>query len=194
MVKIACMKHYFFKDLDNLDLFTMELERHQDLLECKKCSKNDQFVSHGYVYKKHVKGDTRTVGKRIFCSDRYHRSGCGSTLRLYLATELPAHQYTSIHLFIFLSSLIDNASIQKAYEKATLTENPRNAYRWLNKCLRKLTDYRLFLNKRTEVQSLLFKSKNKRRQLLLPTLQSLFVKTKHLPCATYQMNHQTCFL
>lgn len=194
MVKIACMKHYFFKDLHSLDLFTMELEHHQDLIKCKKCSKNDQFVSHGYVYKKHVKGGTRTVGKRIFCSDRYRRSGCGSTLRLYLATELPALQYTATQLFIFLSSLIDNLSIQKAYEKATLTENPRNAYRWLNKCLRKLTDYRLFLNKRTEVQSSLFKSKNKRRQLLLPTLQKLFVKTKNPPCATYQMNYQTCFL
>jgi len=194
MVKIVCMKHYFFKDLDSLDLFTVELERHQNLLECKKCSKNDQFVSHGYVYKKHVQGGIRTVGKRIFCSDRYRRSGCGSTLRLYLAAELPALQYTTTELFIFLSSLIDNISIQKAYEKATLTENPRNAYRWLTKCLRKLSDYRCFLNKRTEAQRPLFKSKSKRRQLLLPTLQHLFVKTQHPPCAAYQMNRQACFL
>jgi len=194
VVKIACMKHYFFKDMGSLDLFTMALERHQDVLECKKCSKSNQFVSHGYVYKKHLQGDTRTVGKRIFCSDRYGRSGCGSTLRLYLAAELPALQYTATHLFIFLCALIDSASIQKAYEQATHTENPRNAYRWLDKCLHKLMDYRHFLNSRTEARSPLFKSRSKRLQLLLPTLQCLFVKTKFPACAAYQMNRQTCFV
>ncbi len=117
--------------METLHQFTLELGFHEDALQCKNCAACNAFVSHGFIYKKQHNGDKKPVGKRVFCSNRYGKSGCGCTLRLYLAADIPTLQYSSIHLFIFLSALIAGLNIQKAYQKATGTLEPRNAYRWL---------------------------------------------------------------
>jgi len=96
----------FFKDLGRLHQFTLSLDFHQDMTQCHKCSKHDQFVSHGFVYKKQRQGDKTIVGKRIFCSNRYGKVGCGSTHRLYLTAQIPSLQYNTEHLFRFLLELI----------------------------------------------------------------------------------------
>jgi len=95
-----------------------------DSLCCQHCSKKDQFVSHGFVYKKQFHGKTRTVDKRLFCSSRHGRSGCGRTARLYLATELSRLHYTATHLTVFLLALLAGHSTIQAYQGATQTTEP----------------------------------------------------------------------
>lgn len=172
----------------------MELDHHEDTLECKKCSKGDQFVSHGFVYKKHTKGQQRTVGKRIFCSNRHGKTGCGCTYRLYLAVELPSLQYTTEHLFVFLTALLAGLGIQKAYTKATNALDPRNAYRWLCKLERKLIEHRAFVATRTQPGLLAFITRCRRLQILLPTIQRIFSKTDRQPCLQYQLRQQSAFI
>jgi len=184
----------FFKNIDTLHQFTMELELHQDNLQCRKCNKSDQFVSHGYVYKKKNKGGKRTVGKRIFCSNRFGKTGCGCTLRLYLADEIPRLQFNTTHFFIFLTNLFIGSSIQKAYTVATNTCDPRNAYRWLKKLKRKLIDYRHVLSHRLQAASGASQFTNKRLQLLLPTLQNILSHLGSPPCAQYQLQQQDRFV
>lgn len=82
----------YFNDMDTLHRFTLEIDRYQDELQCHHCAKNDQFVSHGFIYKQRSQSLREAVGKRIFCSNRYGRSGCARTFRLYIATELPSLQ------------------------------------------------------------------------------------------------------
>lgn len=177
-----------------MHLFTLTLDTHSDHLNCQHCLKNDQFVSHGFIYKKQNQGEKQAVGKRIFCSNRSGRSGCGSTFQFYLSQEIPSLHYSTLELFIFLSSLLSSLTVQEAYEKATGTCDPRNAYRWLTKLQNKLMDYRCLLNTRTEPIIEIFKSKSKRFQLLLPTLQSLFLLMKEAPCADYQNLNQMSFI
>jgi len=172
----------------------MELEFYSDSLQCHKCLKNNQFVSHGFVYKKQCQGKRRKVGKRIFCSNRSGRSGCGSTLRFYLSLEHPSLQYSASHLFAFLSALIARLTIQQAYENATGSREPRNAYRWLNKLQHKIIDYRSLLKMPTMDVVEAFKYRARRFQILLPTIHQLFLSIGFQPCAQYQIIKQMRFI
>jgi hypothetical protein len=188
------MKHHFFESMESLNQFTMELDRHQDSLVCKQCSKSDQFISHGYVYRQLTQKTRITVGKRLFCSNRHGRSGCGSTLRLYLAFIIPVLRYDATHLMAFLNALINGMSIQKAYQAATQTDEPRNAYRWLDKLHDQLINYHGFLKTRAQELVTSFRSRTRRLQILLPTIQRLATITPSNLCRSYQLECQTCFI
>jgi len=183
----------FFKDLDSIQQFTRSLDHHHDNLICQFCSKNNQFVSHGFVYKKQYNGLRQTVGKRIFCSNRFGRSGCGRTFQVYLATEIPKLNYAIHHLAVFIHCLLAGSCIDKAYYTATKTKDTRNAYRWLNKLQGRLIDYRLVLNRRTEDCVNIFKSRVRRLQLLLPTL-SVLISSVVSSCFHYQLCTQKPFI
>lgn len=193
IAKISRMKRYF-DDMTTLDRFTRELDCHQDERQCHHCFKHDQFVSHGFVYKQRSQSLREAIGKRLFCSNRYGRTGCGRTFQLYIREALPGHRYNTHHLFIFLDSLLKLRTVQQAYEKATGTGEPRNAWRWLNKLQAQLIRYRCVLETRSEEVVDTFKSRCKRLQILLPTIQRLFLKISAPPCACYQVLNQTSFI
>ncbi len=182
----------YFNDLDTLHRFTLTLDSQPHPIQCRHCAKRGQFVSHGFVYKKQHHGEKRAVGKRIFCSNRHGRSGCGRTLRLYLTTELAFLHYTTVHLTAFLFALLSGRSIQAAYLAATQTAEPRNAYRWLHKLQRKLIDYRALLKTPCLRLARRLTVKNKQRDILLSSLQGLFSTLGS--CAQIQQHTQTAFV
>lgn len=184
----------FFDDIDTLHRFTLELDHHRASLACPHCSKCGQFVAHGFVHKKHSQGLKRTVGKRILCSNRYGKSGCGRTQRLYLTSEVPMLQYTAQHLFTFLSALLTGLSVHGAYAQATGCSEPRNAFRWLNKLQRKLSDYRSVLVTRPRAAFSPPNCRTRRLQLLLTTLQQLFALPGLSNCRHYQQRFQQTFV
>lgn len=186
------MKRYF-NDLETLNRFTLSLDCQAGSMCCQHCSKTDQFVSHGFVYKKHYHGKTRTVGKRLFCSNRSGHSGCGRTVRLYLVTEITRLHYTAAHITAFILALLVGHSTQQAYWAATQTIEPRHAYRWLNKLQRKLVDYRALIHNRL-TPACRFTSTSKQRCIVLSTLQRLFSQFGKLACIQYQRQTQTAFI
>jgi len=183
----------FFKDLDSIQQFTHSLNQYHDVLKCQFCSKNNHFVSHGFVYKKQYNGLKKTVGKRIFCSNRFGRSGCGRTFRVYLATEVPKLNYAIRHLSAFIHALIAGVCIHNAYYHATKTRDSRNAYRWLNKLQHKFIDYRQVLSMRIVNSVSLFQNRVRRLQLILPTLSALLSNTVS-SCPHYQIHTQKPFV
>jgi len=182
----------YFNDLDTLHRFTLALDSQLHPIQCWHCSKQGQFVSHGFVYKKQHRGERRAVGKRLFCSNRSGRSGCGRTLRLYLATELAFLHYTTVHLTAFLLALLSGRTIQHAYRAATQTTEPRNAWRWIQKLQRKLVDYRAWLKTPCPPLVCRVTVKNKQRGILLSSLQILFSALGS--CAQIQHRTQTAFV
>ena len=183
--------HTFFEDLSSLDRFTRELDSHVDTEECHHCRRRGQLVSHGFVYKKQHCGDPLPVGKRIFCSNRCGRSGCGRTRRLYLKAFIPAWHYAASCLAGFVSALCTGASIAKAYCAATGAAAHRQAYRWLDKLERRLPDYRCALSPRQEHP--LTKPRCRRLRLLLPALGALFEQLGPQPCARFQWQRKVAF-
>ena len=140
----------FFTDMASLHQFTMELDLHRDSLHCKNCAGGNDFISHGFVFEKCSQGEPRKVGKRLLCANRHGRSGCGATLRLYLSAGIPRLKYSAVVMTLFLTALLQGLSIQQAYQSATDTDDPRNAYRWLRRCSDRILVYRTGLKNRAE--------------------------------------------
>ena len=177
-----------------MNQFTLSLELNLGQVVCDNCKQNDQFVSHGFVYKNLNQGKTIITGKRLFCANRWQHSGCGSTVRLYLAEQIPTLVYSTEQMTTFLRALLACNSIQQAYKSATNTDDPRNAYRWLNKLTNKLTHYRVFVKKPTIKTSSTIHFSTRRLQLLLPVINTIFLALGEQACRDYQFNHQQPFI
>jgi len=184
----------FFDNIESINHFTLSLECHHKSLRCESCAKDDQFVSHGFIYKQRSQLVSQAVGKRILCSNRYGRSGCGKTIRLTIANEIPTLCYRATHVFLFLSALLVGSSVQLAYQQATGQVDARNAWRWLNKLMAKLTVFRGFFIARAPALCSLHSSGSRRRRLLLPTIAHLCSRFTSSLCSAFQLHTQLAFL
>jgi hypothetical protein len=162
-------------------------------LRCPKCKQAPPLVSHGFVYKYFSSKDKMKVGKRLWCSYRYGRSGCGATVRLYMAEIIPRHRYTATELTIFLVTLISSLSISTAYKAATNSDEPRNAYRWIAKLKQNLSTYRTLLNHRTDYSTEDLASIPAPLRNLVPTLVALKEKLGDAFCPCFQSLTQSAF-
>ncbi|MBL4864830.1 MAG: hypothetical protein JKY67_00460 [Pseudomonadales bacterium] len=187
----------FFDNIDHLDQFTHGLDQHIGSIACQHCLKPNQLVPHGFVYKnQHLNNliDKEPVGKRLLCSNRYGRTGCGRTIRLYLADNIPALSRTAIPITLFFLALLSGKPIQLAYKEATRTNDPRNAYRWLCKCQARLTRYRAFLVNQREAFTTTIRSRSERLQILLPTIEGLRIVFSDSFVADFQLALQQRFM
>jgi hypothetical protein len=183
----------FFDTLDAIHQFTFSLDQHA--LLCGSCKVRGQFVSHGFCYKQQNFAATTPVGKRILCSRRSGRTGCGRTVQLYIASAVPGLRYGATQLFAFITALLANLSITAAYHKAVGMLESRHAWRWFKKLLQQLILYRHYLHRDAHTDSAMFNTQSRSRQLLLPTLKALFSRThpalNHI--ASFQQTHQVRF-
>lgn len=184
----------FYPDIESLDAFTFSLDSLGEKIQCKHCHQSGQMISHGFIYRQHSSIEKEPVGKRVFCSNRYGRSGCGRTHQLYVAHRFPFLHYGAAALLIFLCSLLMGRSLEDAYEAATEQVEPRNAWRWLKRLMRNLSDFRCFLKTRLKPTDTAPQLKNRRLSLLLSTLMPLLSQPPHDPCRHYQLQQQRAFI
>lgn len=190
----------FFNTIESIDRFTFTLDYHQHSLTCDSCLSHGQFVSHGFVYKQRSQTLCEPVGKRILCSNRYGRTGCGRTFQLYLASELPSCHYGTTQLLAFIAALFTKVSITSAYCKAVGQHEPRHAWRWFKKLTQQLMTYRRYLHRDAQTNSPLFYTQSRSKQLLLPTLHALFfcrqdkVDSNPNSCSAFQQTCQVPFM
>lgn len=181
-------------DFGTLDRFTLSFDSQPEPPRCPHCSKSDQLVSHGAIYKQRSSHEREAVGKRVLCSNRYQHSGCGRTFPLYVANVLPRRRYSAAHLFVFLSALLLGMAVESAYRRATGQNDARHGWRWLHRLEHKLIDFRRFLAVRVEPGLTTVCRRVRRLRLLLPTLRSLLARYPACPCASYQIDSQNAFL
>lgn len=187
----------FFTDFASLDSFTRSLFIHQSQTQCPHCLKHDQFVSHGLIYKQRSIIKREPVGKRLLCSNRYGRSGCGRTVQLHIAECIPRIRYSASVISTFTTLLLARLTISQAYQQATGQFETRNAWRWIAKLMAHLSQYRCLLNTRTKADRTQIKSRSKSLHLLLPTLTQLKKQCSKASlnlCAAYQQQQQRCFM
>jgi hypothetical protein len=184
----------FYPDIESLDAFTFSLDSLGEKIQCKHCHQSGQMVSHGFIYKQHACVEKEPVGKRVFCSNRYGRSGCGRTHQLYLAHRIPCLHYGAAQLLIFLTSLLMGRVLEDAYQDATGQAEPRNAWRWIKRLTLKLTDFRCFLKARFTPLDASIQLKNRRLTLLLSVFKPLLSLLPHCPCCHYQIQQQHAFI
>jgi hypothetical protein len=84
--------------------------------------------------------------------------------------------------------------LEDAYEAATGQVEPRNAWRWLKRLMRNLTDFRCFIKARPRPMDAAVQLKNRRLSLLLSALKPLLSQLPHCPCRHYQLQPQCAFI
>ncbi len=154
-----------------------------------------------------------TVGKRLFCADRFGRGGCGATLRLYLTTRIPGLHVGATAMQAFLTHLEAGSAVELAYVDAVddckadavvplepqtsallSHRSPRNAWRWLKKLDRNLPRFRALLSRPDASACLPFTTRSARLRLLLPGFAQLKAKLGPTFVATFQSTQQAAFL
>ena len=157
---------------------------------CPHCGKSEHSVSHGYLYKQVSIEHRKVVGKRILCSRRNGKGGCGRTRQWYLADIVPRRRYPLSTFVAFIYSLLGGDTVEQAYLKAigSIVE-PRHAWRWLHSFLKQLPRWRIDLSPIAET----FKAKQRSPllKILLPTLKALSTGLGHLN--QFQMQFQRTF-
>lgn len=182
----------FFNTIASLDRFSLSLDSRPQRSECKHCHQRCAWTSHGFVYKQRTIAEREPVGKRVLCSNRHGKKGCGRTVQLYLTTEIPGRHYGASALFLFLSALLAGSSVSDAYHKVVGDRADRQGWRWLTQLMACLSDFRRRLSLTTDHVGA-FAHRCRRLQILLPTVQAMLPNVSQCPCAAYQMQTQTGF-
>jgi len=178
----------FFSSLCHLDHFSLSLDS-MSKQHCSHCNQNDQWISHGYVYRQ----SGEKVGKRILCAKRYGKRGCGRTRQLYLQHVIPQRRYSLSKLVAFVCALIRGLTVERAYIEAVghAHSSHRQAWRWLSALWARMSYFR------SEVYSLFdtgLSSRPYRSPRLAILMSTLASWMRLLPDKrTFQLNRQRRF-
>jgi hypothetical protein len=174
----------YYPSLEAIHQQTLQLQSER----CRHCRQTCHLVSHGFIRKKRPGAEPGEVGKRVFCSNRYHHTGCGRTMQLYLDATIRYLHHTSCRVMTFLCALLAGTSIARAYRDATGADTPRHAYRWLQRFMARLSDYRRLLHQLPLLASPQANSppRSVRRALLCSTFAALQIQLGQPLCQRYQ--------
>jgi hypothetical protein len=182
----------YYPSLSAIQQQTLQLDHAQ----CTHCRQTQQLVSHGFVRKKRVGAAPQAVGKRVFCSNRNRRTGCGRTMQLYVDSIVRHLHHAGCCVVAFVLSLMAGMTIQRAYRQATGAATPRHAYRWLNRLGAQLSVYRS-LSHRPPLQdaaAIVAANRPVRLASLMSTFTALLQQFEQPLCAAYQSQLQRPFL
>lgn len=182
----------YYPNLQAIEQQTMQLDHAQ----CKYCRQTHQLVSHGFIRKKRVGADPQAVGKRVFCSNRHHRTGCGRTMQLYLDSTIRYLHHAGCCVAALVLSLMAGTTIQYAYHQATGTGTPRNAYRWLHRLRMQASAFRSVPHRPPLQDAGPFAAaiRPARLALLTSAFKMLLQRFEQPLCASYQSQLQRSFL
>jgi hypothetical protein len=93
----------FVADVLGLDQIRVEAKLHA----CPHCQRFGTLIGHGLVRGYAPRGSERVVrGRRLVCSNRNRRPGCGRTVAIALATALVGRVVDTLGLWALWSSLV----------------------------------------------------------------------------------------
>lgn len=181
----------YYPSLEAIHQQTLQLESEQ----CKHCQQTQQLVSHGFIRKKRNCGDPQAIGKRVFCSNRHRRTGCGRTMQLYLDSTLRYLHHAGATVVAFVAALLAGLCIAQAYMQATGSDTPRHAYRWLHRLDVQTSAWRSLFHQPVPTQptALAATPRSLRRSVLTSTVTALLTRFGQALCPGYQSQLQRPF-
>ncbi len=100
------------------------------LLPCAHCGSCGYLVGHGFLRGYAERGSSRLLrGRRILCSNRGSRRGCGRTTSTLLARFIERCIVTAASLWALFSSLAQGLSVERAALETSFPQTLRSAYR-----------------------------------------------------------------
>lgn len=107
-----------------------QLQRAAKLLPCPHCGRVGFLICHGFLRGYAERGQGLVVrGRRLFCSDRYRRRGCGRTFSIALADVVRGFSVRTGTLFAFLITVVGGASRKAAWERVAAGFSLTTGYR-----------------------------------------------------------------
>lgn len=83
---------------------------------CPHCRRTGNLIYHGYLFGiSECRSHEITRGKRIFCSNRNKRTGCGKTYSFFLAQYIYRSILSTASAWQFLNAYKSGLSLEKAY-------------------------------------------------------------------------------
>jgi hypothetical protein len=123
----------FVRDLHALDEALLQAKQEA----CPHCHRTGMVVGHGMLmgYAEHG-GDRAVRGRRLLCSARFRRSGCGRTFSVLVATVIASFTVRAPTLSRLLEAVVGGLCRKAAWEKAARSGlSLRSGYRlWARLC------------------------------------------------------------
>jgi len=100
------------------------------LMPCAHCGRYGNLIGHGLLrgYAERS-SDTVVRGRRVLCSDRGRKRGCGRTVSTLLTRFVERCTVVAATLWVLFGGLADGLSVERAAEKAKFPLDVRSAYR-----------------------------------------------------------------
>ncbi len=98
----------FVRDVTRLDVSQLQPKLHR----CPHCERVGFLVGHGLLFGyAELSGDRIIRGRRLLCSNRHRRRGCGRTVSIFSSWVLPRFMVSAVTLFsFFLAALLGRSS------------------------------------------------------------------------------------
>lgn len=100
------------------------------LVPCPHCGRVGYLIGHGFLVGYSEAGQELVVrGRRIFCSNRYRRRGCGGTFSVMLADVLVGFMVRAGTLLAFLREVAGGLSRKAAWQRVAGSFSLESGYR-----------------------------------------------------------------
>ena len=117
------------------------------IIRCPHCSMIGCLILHGFLYGYNQTGRQDQIrGRRIYCSNRNNRSGCGKTISLFKATIIKGYSFLSITIWQFLKNLQRGLSPYRAFSSLDVSITPTTIYRIFQRFKERQSFFRTLLH------------------------------------------------
>jgi len=116
---VAASLPRFVPDVAGLDVSHLQPK----LFRCPHCGSVGFLVGHGMLRGYAERSGDRVIrGRRLLCSNRHRRRGCGRTVSVFSSSVLPNFMVSAITLFAFVLAVLLGRSSRLAAWTSTLGE------------------------------------------------------------------------
>lgn len=103
----------FYNSIADFNVFYMRLK----LVKCPFCRLVGCLILHGYLHGYDENKDSECIrGRRIFCSNRNRRSGCGKTFSILKSLFLKFFRLQAVTLWTFIKGLLAGKTKKAAWQ------------------------------------------------------------------------------
>ncbi len=126
------------------------------LIQCPFCHLVSTLILHGYLYGYSETYNSKKIvrGRRIFCSNRKKRNGCGRTFSLLISYIIKKFNIQSKSLWWFLKGIANGKNKKKAFKSTRLNFSNTSIYRLYNRFKNHQTHIRIYLLKKCKPPAL----------------------------------------
>jgi hypothetical protein len=163
------------------------------ILKCPYCGEYGMLILHGYIYGQNEKRNTVIKGRRVFCSNRNRRKGCGRTIAYRLANFIHQSFLCAKTAWKFLSEILKGSSIENAYNSldTSFTISISTLYFFWKKFRHKTDAIRTTLSNHFKLCP---SDANCPYRETIFHLKEIFKNINSNPIESYQRQFQRCFV